>query len=153
MKQLSANFDFLAKDDPQLVRLGGVISRMTQSTSLIKLRQFGELLAQQTAARSGLLNSPDEQQVDLLRRLKFERVVPPGVGDLLHQLRVAGKRCAALRPPLPFRWRRRTTDTIRAAVAARDGLREELKNERDSVAHERSAYQELVAVPELPSCR
>ena len=55
VKQLSANFDFLAKHDPQLVRLGGLAERYFKddpSTSLIKLRQFGELLAQLTAARS-----------------------------------------------------------------------------------------------------
>lgn len=95
VKQLSANFDFLAKHDRQLVRLGGLAERYFKddpSTCLIKLRQFGELLAQLTAAQSGLLISPDEQQVDLLRRLRFERVVPASVGDLFHQLRVAGNR-------------------------------------------------------------
>jgi hypothetical protein len=39
-----------------------------------------------------LLASPEEPQVDLLRRLKFERIVPPEVGDLFHQLRIAGNR-------------------------------------------------------------
>ena len=92
---LSANFDFLAAHDAQLVRLGGLAERYFKddpNTCLIKLRQFGELLAQLTAATAGLLASPEEQQVDLLRRLKFERVVPPQVGDLFHQLRVAGNR-------------------------------------------------------------
>jgi type I restriction enzyme R subunit len=42
--------------------------------------QFRELLVQLTAAKAGLLNSPEELQADLLRRLKFERVVPPGPG-------------------------------------------------------------------------
>ena len=55
-KALSANFDFLAKHDPQLVRLGALAERYFKgdpSTALIKLRQFGELLAQLTAARAG----------------------------------------------------------------------------------------------------
>ena len=62
------------------------------NTSLIKLRQFGEVLAQLTAAKSGLFASPEEQQADLLRRLKFERIVPRVVGDLFYQLRIAGNR-------------------------------------------------------------
>jgi RimJ/RimL family protein N-acetyltransferase len=95
MKAISANFDFLGSHDAQLVRLGGLAERYFKddpNTCLIKLRQFGELLAQLTAAKSGLLTSPEEQQADLLRRLKFERVVPREVGDLFHQLRIAGNR-------------------------------------------------------------
>jgi type I restriction enzyme, R subunit len=95
MKGISANFDFLGMHDAQLVRLGGLAERYFKddpNTCLIKLRQFGEVLAQLTAAKSGLLASPDEQQTDLLRRLKFERIVPREVGDLFHQLRIAGNR-------------------------------------------------------------
>ena len=95
MKGISANFDFLGIHDAQLVRLGGLAERYFKddpNTCLIKLRQFGEVLAQLTAAKSGLLASPDEQQTDLLRRLKFERIVPREVGDLFHQLRIAGNR-------------------------------------------------------------
>lgn len=92
---ISLNFDFLSKHDTQLVRLGGLAEHYFKgdpSTALIKLRQFGELLAQLTAARAGLLSAPEEPQADLLRRLKFERIVPPSVSDLFHQLRVAGNR-------------------------------------------------------------
>ena len=95
MKGISANFDFLGAHDAQLVRLGGLAERYFKddpNTSLIKLRQFGEVLAQLTAAKSGLLASPEEQQADLLRRLKFERIVPREVGDLFYQLRIAGNR-------------------------------------------------------------
>ena len=83
MKGISANFGFLGTHDAQLVRLGGLAERYFKddpNTSLIKLRQFGEVLAQLTAAKSGLLASPEEQQADLLRRLKFERIVPREVG-------------------------------------------------------------------------
>src|SRR5215475_12979762 len=100
MKVVSANFGFLLSHDTQLVRLGALAERYFKddpNTCLIKLRQFGELLAQLTAAKSGLLTSPDEQQADLLRRLKFERVVPREVGDLFHQLRVAGNRATHAR--------------------------------------------------------
>src|ERR1700693_3372758 len=97
MKRISANFDFLAPHDAQLVRLGALAERYFKedpNTCLIKLRQFGEVLAPLTAAKSGLLASPEEPQADLLRRLKFERVVPREVGDLFHQLRIAGNRAS-----------------------------------------------------------
>ena len=95
MNPISANFAFLATHDVQLVRLGGLAERYFKddpNTCLIKLRQFGEFLTQLTAAKSGLLTSPDEQQSDLLRRLKFEQVVPREVGKLFHQLRIAGNK-------------------------------------------------------------
>ena len=69
-----------------------VTSKKIPNTCLIKLRQFGELLAQLTAAKAGLFSSPEEQQTDLLRRLKFERVVPDEAADLFHQIRIAGNR-------------------------------------------------------------
>jgi type I restriction enzyme R subunit len=53
----SANFGFLKADSPQLVRLGALAEHYFQddpNTCLIKLRQFGELLAQTTAASAGL---------------------------------------------------------------------------------------------------
>ena len=91
----SSNFEFLKTHDAQLVRLGALAERYFKedpNTCLIKLRQFGELLAQLTAAKAGLFSSPEEPQADLLRRLKFERLVPYEVGDLFHQLRRAGNR-------------------------------------------------------------
>ena len=96
MQPVSANFDFLGTQDAQLVRLGALAERYFKddpNTCLIKLRQFGEVLAQLTAAKAGLLASPEEPQADLLRRLKFERVVPAReVGELFHQVRIAGNR-------------------------------------------------------------
>jgi len=94
-KQVSANFEFLALYSPQLTRLGGLAERYFKddpNTCLIKLRQFGEVLAQLTAAKAGLFTSPDEQQTDLLRRLKFERIIPNEVADLFRQI-------SALRQP------------------------------------------------------
>ena len=58
---ISANFDFLKVHEPQLVRLGAQAERYfgdDPNTCLIKLRQFGELLAQLTAAKAGLLHQP-----------------------------------------------------------------------------------------------
>src|SRR6266540_1475147 len=95
MNHVSANFTFLASHDPQLVRLDALAERYFQddpNTCLIKLRQFGEVLAQLAAAKTGRFTSAEERQADLLRRLKFDRVLPQEVADLFHQLRIAGNR-------------------------------------------------------------
>jgi type I restriction enzyme, R subunit len=91
----SANFQFLRSHDVQLVRLGALAERYFRddpSTCLIKLRQFAELLAQLTAAKTGLFVSTQESQADLLRRLKVERVISPDIADLFHQIRIIGNR-------------------------------------------------------------
>jgi len=67
----SPNFHFLRSHDPQLVRLSALAERYfldDPNTCLIKLRQFAELLAQLTAAKTGLFISTEENQADLLRR-------------------------------------------------------------------------------------
>jgi uncharacterized protein DUF4145 len=90
---VSQNFQFLTAYDRQFVRLAALAERYFRddpNTSLIKLRQFGELLAQEIAARLGLFTSQDEPQADLLRRLKAERAVPPQAMDLFHQIRISG---------------------------------------------------------------
>jgi type I restriction enzyme R subunit len=95
MTASSANFDFLRPYDEQLVRLGALAERYFQDdpgTSLIKSRQLGEVLAQLTAAKAGLFTSTEEPQVDLLRRLKFDRVIPEQAAQLFHQIRVLGNR-------------------------------------------------------------
>jgi len=91
----SANFDFLRVHDEQLVRLGALAERYftaDPNTCLIKLRQFGEALAQLTAAKAGLYSSADEQQSDLIRRLKIQGVLPQQPAELFHQLRIVGNR-------------------------------------------------------------
>jgi type I restriction enzyme, R subunit len=58
----SANFDFLEQHAAELVRLGALAERYFRhdpNTSLMKLRQFGEVLAQLVAAKAGLNRSPD----------------------------------------------------------------------------------------------
>jgi type I restriction enzyme R subunit len=81
----SANFDFLGQHDAQLVRLGALAERYFRddpNTCVIKLRQFGEVLAQLVAAKAGVFRSPDEPQVDLLRRLNLERITPKQVSSI-----------------------------------------------------------------------
>lgn len=89
----SPNFGFLRVHDPQLVRLGSLAERYfadDPNTCLIKLRQFGEVLAQLTAANIGLYTNPEEKQVDLLRRLRDRGVLKGDVDRLFHELRKAG---------------------------------------------------------------
>jgi type I restriction enzyme, R subunit len=93
----SANFQFLIAHDAQLERLGALAERYFKddpNTCLIKLRQFGELLAQLTAAKAGEFTTQEEPQADLLRRLKFDRIVPREISDLFHHLRIVGNRAS-----------------------------------------------------------
>ncbi|SRR5579883_998336 len=88
----SPNFGFLATHDPQLVQLGALAEKYFSedpNTCLIKLRQFGELLAQLTAAKVRLYVS-DERQIDLLRRLQDKGVVQGKVYRLFDELRREG---------------------------------------------------------------
>ncbi len=83
--------------EPQFDRLGALAERYFRddpNSCLIKLRQFGELLAQEVAARIGMYASQEEAQADLLPRLKIEKAVPPPTMDLFHQVRIAGNQAA-----------------------------------------------------------
>src|SRR5688572_29063130 len=89
----SHNFSFMNIYERQFDRLGALAEGYfcdDPNTCLIKLRQFGELLAQEVAARVGLYTTSAEPQADRLRRLKAERAVPPQAMDLFHQVRIAG---------------------------------------------------------------
>lgn len=91
------NFDFLARYDGLLVRVVALAERYFPDdpvTALMKLRQFGELLAQQTAARIGLSTAPDEPQSDLLGRVQRDGACPREVIDLFHHLRRCGNDAA-----------------------------------------------------------
>ncbi|MBD2492418.1 type I restriction-modification system endonuclease [Aulosira sp. FACHB-615] len=89
---VSPNFGFLAVHDPQLVRLGALAERYftdDPNTCLIKLRQFGELLAQMIAANVGIYDD-EERQIDLMRRLRDKGVLKGRAYDLFNELRLAG---------------------------------------------------------------
>jgi type I restriction enzyme R subunit len=60
----------------------GALLSADPNTCLLKLRQFGELMAQDIAARFGEYASTEEKQVDLLRRLQARRAIPREVGEL-----------------------------------------------------------------------
>lgn len=71
----TSNFSFLEVQDVRLARLGALAERYffddTPST-LIKLRQFGELVAKDVAARQGLLPSEAATFDEVLRALKVK---------------------------------------------------------------------------------
>ncbi|MFO1494774.1 MAG: type I restriction-modification system endonuclease [Lysobacterales bacterium] len=88
-----SNFAHLKVHDEQLVRLGMLAERYfadDPNTCLLKLRQLAELLAQLLASKVGLYVSSEETQVDLLRRLQLQGIVPREVGDLFHEVRKVG---------------------------------------------------------------
>jgi type I restriction enzyme R subunit len=75
MEIQSANFGFLRQHDPQIVKLAALAEQFFHSdsnTCIIKLRQYAERLAKLIAANTGLYQSADEAQVELLKRLKLE---------------------------------------------------------------------------------
>jgi type I restriction enzyme R subunit len=93
MPPTSANFTFLKPHGQQLYRLA-VLSegyfRAAPNTTLMKLRQFAELLAQEVAARSGVLSAPEASFSDVLSQLKRSRRTPRQILDFFHLLRVKG---------------------------------------------------------------
>ncbi len=90
---IRSNFEMLRPYEPQLWRLGALAERYFSedpNTSLLKLRQQAELLAQSLAARGGLFVSQEESQYDLLRRLQGESFLPREIKGLFDQIRITG---------------------------------------------------------------
>ena len=90
---LTSNFAHLQDHDAQLLRLGMLAERYfpnDPNTSLLKLRQLAELLAQLVATRVGLYQSPEESQYDLLRRLQDHGILPREIAQLFGEVRRAG---------------------------------------------------------------
>ena len=88
-----SNFDFLRRREPELWQLGTQAERYFHgdpNTCLLKLRQFGELLAQTVAERTGLRPYEGESQFELIGRLQRAQVAPYEVSDLLHKVRMVG---------------------------------------------------------------
>jgi type I restriction enzyme R subunit len=87
------NFGFLERHDPQLVRLGMLAKRYfpdDPNTSILKLRQLAELLAQLVASKVGIFTSSAEPQYDLLRRLQDQGILPREVAQLFGEVCRAG---------------------------------------------------------------
>ncbi|HRQ23334.1 MAG TPA: type I restriction-modification system endonuclease [Anaerolineales bacterium] len=92
--QTSANFSHLQVVDEQLVRLGALAEKYfadDPNTSLIKMRQFGELLAKHVATQMGQYDlEREESQYELLRRLRDEGVLTYETYQLFGEIRRAG---------------------------------------------------------------
>lgn len=89
----ASNFSCLQPYAQQLVRLGMLSERYfaeDPNTCLLKLRQFGEGLAQHVASRVGSYTSSQEAQIDLIRRLQDLGFLPREIAQLFSELRRAG---------------------------------------------------------------
>ncbi|WP_299141058.1 type I restriction-modification system endonuclease [uncultured Vibrio sp.] len=91
----TSSFSFLAEHDPLFVELASGAERVFSSdpnTTLIKLRQLGEALAQHIAALVGVELDEQTTQADLLYRLNREVKFEPVVRELFHTLRIEGNK-------------------------------------------------------------
>lgn len=91
----TTNFGFLAEHDPLFVELAAAAERAFASdpnTTLIKLRQLGEALAQHIAALARISFDEQTTQADLLYKIHRELKLEPVVRELFHTLRVEGNR-------------------------------------------------------------
>lgn len=91
----TSNFGFLAEHDPLFVELSLAAERTFSSdpnTTLIKLRQLGEALAQHIAALAGITFDEQTTQSDLIYKIDRELQLQPVVRDLFHTLRIEGNK-------------------------------------------------------------
>jgi type I restriction enzyme, R subunit len=89
----TSNFDFLAAQDERLARLGALAERYffdDAPLALFKLRQLGEFIAKDVAARHGLLPSNSVSFGDVLRTLKVRQLLPREIADLFFHLKRLG---------------------------------------------------------------
>ena len=93
----SLNFEFLRAQDDLLYRLCASAEHYCVSdpnVTLLKLRQFGEALAQHLAASFGVPASRDTAQADLLGTLQRQGHVDRDIAAVLHALRREGNEAA-----------------------------------------------------------
>ena len=91
----SSNFGFLAEHDSIFAELAQAAERVftnDPNTTLIKLRQLGEAMAQHLAAMVGLDFSEQTSQADLLYQLNRELRLDPHVREMFHILRIEGNK-------------------------------------------------------------
>ncbi|MBL4941868.1 MAG: type I restriction-modification system endonuclease [Colwellia sp.] len=93
MPSFTSNFECLKHHDELLFRLAETAERCYASdpnTSLIKMRQLGEALAQNVAARVGVEFGKNIKQIDLLRELDYTLTLDENVKDAFHSIRKLG---------------------------------------------------------------
>jgi len=94
---VSSNFAFLAKQDDRFARLGALAERYffdDAPAALIKLRQLGEFLAKDVAARHGVLPSSNASFDDVLRTLMARSILPREIAELFFHLKRLGNAAA-----------------------------------------------------------
>lgn len=92
-KPTKSNFDFLQEHDLLFYQLANNAERAFISdpnTTLIKLRQFGEVVAQDLASRSCIIFDEYTTQKDLLYKLSREIRLSTDIRNLFHTLRIEG---------------------------------------------------------------
>ena len=90
---VSSNFNFLAPKDERLARLGALAERYffdDAPGALVKLRQLGEFIAKDVAARHGLLPANSASFDDALRMLRARGLLPRQVAELFFHLKQIG---------------------------------------------------------------
>ena len=93
MSKKVSSFEFLNKFDLILVRLGAFAESYPSNdphASLIRLRQYGEILSRHIAEKFNIYVESDEVNFDLLENLKSVDQVPQEVISGLNQLRILG---------------------------------------------------------------
>lgn len=89
----SQNFAFLAEHDPIFLQLASSAERnftTDPNTTLVKVRQLGEALAQDIATRLGVAFDNNIKQVDLINLLHKEGIFGKSATDAFHFIRKAG---------------------------------------------------------------
>jgi type I restriction enzyme R subunit len=89
----TSNFGFLKQHDPLLYKLAETAERCfvpDPNTTLVKMRQLGEALAQEIAARVGVERSANVKQLDLLRELDYTLKLDSRIKDAFHTVRKQG---------------------------------------------------------------
>lgn len=97
MGEADSNFSFLEAHSERLTRLGALAERYFADdppAALIKLRQLGEFLTKDIAARHGLLPAISISFDDVLRTLKARAILPRQVADMFYHLKQAGNAAA-----------------------------------------------------------
>jgi type I restriction enzyme R subunit len=89
----ASNFEFLKGHDALLYQLALTAEKSfipDPNTTLVKLRQLGEALAQEIAARIGVETDSQTRQLDLLREIDLKLRLDRSVTDAFHQIRKLG---------------------------------------------------------------
>ncbi|WP_086479308.1 type I restriction-modification system endonuclease [Oceanospirillum sanctuarii] len=113
---ISANFGFLQQHDPLFLELAEAAERVFVSdpnTTLIKLRQLGEAMAQHLALLADISFDEKTTQIDLLNKVSRELQLDPAVREMFHILRIEGNKAT-------HQFKTQHKEAIRGLVVARN---------------------------------